>query len=67
MWSSLVIIERQKCNYINKRDAPHRIWLGDSPNKARVVREILFIVIMWHKINELEPETPFFYSTKINK
>ena len=41
--------------------------LSDSPNKARVVHVVLPITIMWREVDELTPETPFFYLGKKKK
>lgn len=38
-----------------------RSGLSDSPNKARMVRVILPIVIMWSRINKPVPGAPFFF------
>lgn len=41
--------------------------LSVSPNKARVVHVVLPITVMWREVNELTPETPFFYLGKKKK
>lgn len=38
--------------------------LSDSPNKARVIHVVLPITVMWREVDELTPETPFFYLGK---
>ena len=37
-----------------------RSCLSDSPNKVYVIYMILFIVVMWHRVDESTQKTPFF-------